>query len=37
VRADDEAAVRAFEKQDPAIASKRGFRYEILPMLNAVY
>lgn len=37
VRASDEAAVRAFEAKDPAIASERGFRYEILPMPSALY
>lgn len=36
VRMADEAAVRAFEADDPAIKSKRGFRYEILPLLRAV-
>jgi uncharacterized protein YndB with AHSA1/START domain len=37
VRAPDEAAVRALEANDPAIAAQRGFRYEILPMARAVY
>jgi uncharacterized protein YndB with AHSA1/START domain len=37
VRAKDEAAVRAFEAADPVVTSGRGFRYEILPMLTAVY
>jgi uncharacterized protein YndB with AHSA1/START domain len=37
VRAADEAAVRAFEAGDPVIKSGRGFRYEILPMLRAVF
>lgn len=32
----DEAEVRALEAGDPAIASRRGFRYEVLPMLQAV-
>jgi uncharacterized protein YndB with AHSA1/START domain len=36
VRVKDEAEVRAFEAGDPAIRSKHGFRYEILPMLQAV-
>ena len=36
VRAKDEAAVRAIEAGDPAIRSKQGFRYEILPMPQAV-
>jgi hypothetical protein len=31
----DEAAVHALEAGDPAIQSKRGFRYEILPMPGA--
>jgi len=33
----DEAAVRVFEASDPAIQSKRGFRYEILPMPSAKF
>lgn len=37
VRAADEATVQAFERGDPAIRSERGFRYERLPMLNAVF
>jgi len=37
VRAVDEATIRAFEASDPAIRSKRGFRYEVLPMLRAVF
>ncbi|MGB6494530.1 MAG: YciI family protein, partial [Methylocella sp.] len=37
VRAADEASVRAFEASDPAIRSKRGFRYEILPMPGAKF
>jgi uncharacterized protein YndB with AHSA1/START domain/uncharacterized protein YciI len=36
VKAKDEAAVRAIEAADPAIRSKRGFSYEILPMIQAV-
>ncbi|WP_437838287.1 SRPBCC domain-containing protein [Sorangium sp. So ce1153] len=36
VRVADEAAVRALEAGDPAIRSERGFRYEVLPMLQAV-
>ena len=36
VKAADEAAVRAIEAGDPAIRSGLGFRYEILPMLQAV-
>jgi uncharacterized protein YndB with AHSA1/START domain len=37
VRATGEAEVHAFEAQDPVILSGRGFRYEILPMPNAVF
>lgn len=37
IKAKDEAAVRSFEAKDPVIASERGFRYEILPMANAMY
>jgi uncharacterized protein YndB with AHSA1/START domain len=37
IRAADEAEVRRFEAADPAVSSGRGFRYEILPMLAAVY
>jgi uncharacterized protein YciI len=36
LRVADEAAVRAFSAADPAILSGRGFRYEILPMIQAV-
>jgi uncharacterized protein YndB with AHSA1/START domain len=36
VRAADETAVRALEAGDPAIKSGKGFRYEVLPMLQAV-
>ena len=36
VKAKDEAAVRAFEAADPVIRSAAGFRYEILPMLQAI-
>lgn len=36
VRARDDAEVRAFEAGDPVIASGKGFRYEILPMMTAV-
>jgi len=36
VKAKDEASVRTLEAGDPAIRSKRGFSYEILPMLQAV-
>jgi len=31
------AAVRALEAGDPAIQSKRGFRYEVLSMLRAKF
>jgi uncharacterized protein YciI len=37
VRAADEAAVHALEASDPAIQSKRGFRYEVLPMPSAKF
>jgi uncharacterized protein len=37
VRVADEAAVRLFEAGDPAIRSKRGFHYEVLPMLRAKF
>jgi uncharacterized protein YndB with AHSA1/START domain/uncharacterized protein YciI len=37
VRAADEAAVRVLESNDPAIKSGRGFSYEVLPMLSAVF
>ena len=37
IRAADEAAMKAFEAADPAIASGRGFSYEVLPMLRAVF
>jgi uncharacterized protein YndB with AHSA1/START domain/uncharacterized protein YciI len=36
VKAADEAAVRAWTEKDPAILSGRGFKTEILPMLQAV-
>jgi uncharacterized protein YndB with AHSA1/START domain len=36
VRATDEAAVNSLRDADPAILSGRGFRYEVLPMLQAV-
>jgi uncharacterized protein YndB with AHSA1/START domain/uncharacterized protein YciI len=36
VRAADEAAAHALEASDPAILSGRGFRCELLPMLQAV-
>jgi uncharacterized protein YndB with AHSA1/START domain len=36
VRVADEAELRAFTAGDPAIRSERGFRYEVLPMLQAV-
>jgi uncharacterized protein YndB with AHSA1/START domain/uncharacterized protein YciI len=36
VRAADEATAHALEAADPAILSGRGFRYELLPMLQAV-
>jgi uncharacterized protein YndB with AHSA1/START domain len=37
VRAANEAAVRVLEKNDPVIRSGRGFSYEVLPMLTAVF
>ncbi|MDP9151051.1 MAG: SRPBCC domain-containing protein [Myxococcota bacterium] len=37
VRARDLQEVKAFEAEDPAILSGRGFRYEILPMLRAMF
>jgi hypothetical protein len=37
VRGADEAGVRVFEASDPAVRSKRGFRYEVLPMLCAKF
>jgi uncharacterized protein YndB with AHSA1/START domain/uncharacterized protein YciI len=33
----DEAELRAFQNEDPAIKSNIGLRYETLPMLRAVY
>jgi uncharacterized protein YndB with AHSA1/START domain len=33
----DEAELRTFQNEDPAIQSKIGLRYEALPMLTAVY
>jgi uncharacterized protein YndB with AHSA1/START domain len=36
VRVADEAELRAFEAGDPVIRAERGFRYEALPMLQAV-
>ncbi len=36
VRAADETEVRALESRDPVMSSGRGFRYEILPMPQAV-
>jgi uncharacterized protein YndB with AHSA1/START domain len=37
VKAADESAVRAFEAADPAISANRGFRYDVLPMVQAIY
>jgi uncharacterized protein YndB with AHSA1/START domain/uncharacterized protein YciI len=37
LRADSEQAVLEMRDGDPAIQSGRGFSYEVLPMLNAVY
>jgi hypothetical protein len=36
VAATDEAALQAFQNDDPAIESGRGFRYEHAPMLTVV-
>jgi len=36
VRAADQAGIDAFTSGDPAVRSGRGFRYEVLPMINAV-
>ncbi len=36
VRVADEAAARAFLDEDPVIRARRGFRYEIFPMLALV-
>lgn len=37
VRANSEAEVREIEKNDPAIHSDVGLRYEVLPMMRAVH
>ncbi|MFO0591165.1 MAG: SRPBCC domain-containing protein [Polyangiaceae bacterium] len=37
LRVEKEEEVRAFEAGDPAIVSGRGFRYEVLPMMQAVH
>lgn len=37
VRAASEAEVRVLEKNDPVILSGRGFSYEVMPMLAAVF
>jgi uncharacterized protein YndB with AHSA1/START domain/uncharacterized protein YciI len=37
VKFPDLDAVQAFQAADPAILSKRGFRYEICPMLSTIY
>ena len=36
VRVAGEDGMRAFDAADPAIRSGRGFRYDVLPMLQAV-
>jgi uncharacterized protein YndB with AHSA1/START domain len=36
IKARDEAEVRRFEAEDPAIASGRGLRYEVMPMVALV-
>jgi len=33
----DEAELARFEAADPAVRSIRGMRYEVLPMLSAVF
>jgi len=37
VRAKDEAGVEAIRDADPAMLADMGMRYEILPMMTAVY
>lgn len=37
VRVKNEGDMRALEASDPAIQSGKGFRYEVLPMLRAVF
>jgi len=37
IRAESLDAVKAFEASDPAILAKSGFRYEVFPMLRAVF
>lgn len=37
IRVKSEVDMRALEAGDPAIRSGRGFRYEVLPMLRAVF
>ncbi len=37
VKAKDEAELAAFRAGDPTIASGRGFRYEVIPMVSVVY
>jgi uncharacterized protein YndB with AHSA1/START domain/uncharacterized protein YciI len=37
VRANDESSARALTASDPVILSKRGFRYEVLPIAQLVY
>jgi uncharacterized protein YciI len=36
VRAHDLTDIQAFGAADPAIRSERGFRYEYIPMINAI-
>ena len=36
VRAKDKAEIEAFGAADPAVKSGRGFRYELIPMLNII-
>ena len=37
VELDDHADVHDLEKDDPTVASRLGFKYEIYPMLTAVF
>jgi hypothetical protein len=37
IKARDEAEVAAFQAGDPAMTSGRGFRYEVMPMLQLIH
>jgi len=37
LRAQDEAEVARFESEDPAVTSIPGMRYEVLPMVTALF